>query len=63
VDRVALFLIFVLFSFAFSQPPQRYALLSEFLQKGDLALGERLLRDYPNAVFVDDLKLLLAEGY
>jgi soluble lytic murein transglycosylase len=63
VDRVALFLIFVLFSFAFSQLPQRYALLSEFLQKGDLALGERLLRDYPNAVFVDDLKLLLAEGY
>jgi soluble lytic murein transglycosylase len=63
VDRVALFLIFVLFSFAFSQLPQRYVLLSEFLQKRDLALGERLLRDYPNAVFVDDLRLLLAEGY
>jgi soluble lytic murein transglycosylase len=63
VDRVALFLIFVLFSFAFSQLPQRYVLLSEFLQKGDLALGERLLRDYSNAVFVDDLRLLLAEGY
>ena len=63
MDRVALFLIFVLFSFAFSQLPQRYVLLSEFLQKGDLALGERLLRDYSNAVFVDDLRLLLAEGY
>lgn len=63
MDRIALFLIFVLFSFAFSQLPQEYALLSEFLQKRDLALGERLLRDYPNAVFVDDLRLLLAEEY
>ena len=63
MDRLTLFLIFVLFSFAFSQLPQRYALLSEFLQKRDLALGERLLRDYPNAVFVDDLRLLLAEDY
>jgi soluble lytic murein transglycosylase len=63
VDRLTLFLIFVLFSFAFSQLPQRYILLSEFLQKRDLALGERLLRDYPNAVFVDDLRLLLAEEY
>ncbi len=63
MDRITLFLIFVLFSFAFPQLPQRYALLSEFLQKRDLALGERLLRDYPNAVFVDDLRLLLAEGY
>jgi len=63
VDRLTLFLIFVLFSFAFSQLPKQYALLSEFLQKRDLALGERLLRDYPNAVFVDDLRLLLAEDY
>jgi len=63
MDRLTLFLIFVLFSFAFSQLPQRYVLLSEFLQKRDIALGERLLRDYPNAVFVDDLRLLLAEGY
>jgi soluble lytic murein transglycosylase len=26
-------------------------------------LGERLLREYPNAVFVNDLRLLLAEDY
>ncbi len=63
MDRIAYFLFFVLFSFGFSQLPRQYALLLEFLQKQDLFIGERLLREYPKAVFVDDLKLLLAEGY
>jgi len=59
---VVLFLL-ILYKLSFSQSflPEEYVLLSQYLKTKDDSLGERILREYPNAVFSEDLKLMLSE--
>ncbi|MFN3813100.1 MAG: transglycosylase SLT domain-containing protein [Aquificaceae bacterium] len=41
--------------------PEEYRLLSQYLKDRDVLLGEKILRDFPRAVFSEDLKLMIAE--
>ncbi len=65
------FLLFIVFSFSFSQTLKKeiakYELLKKFKEKKDVKVALFLIRNYPEAVFIDDLKvetafLLLKEG-
>lgn len=44
----------------FAQLPHEYTLLLRYLERKDTAIGYRILREYPDAVFKDDLMLMLA---
>lgn len=44
-----------------SQLPQEYELLLRYRQTGDPSIGYRILREYPQAVFRDDLLLMLSK--
>ncbi len=57
-----LFVVFLLlFSSAWSQAlPYEYRLFLDFLKTRDVELAERIIKDYPDAVFLDDLKVLTA---
>ncbi|MFN3946620.1 MAG: transglycosylase SLT domain-containing protein [Aquificaceae bacterium] len=55
-----LFLILSL-SWAQLQLPEEYQLFIRFNQTKDLSVGYRILRDYPDAVFKEDLMLLMAK--
>lgn len=65
-EKVFFFLIFL---FALSPRlsisqdilPQEYKLLSEYLKSRDEKIGRDILKSYPDAVFLDDLKLMLSE--
>ncbi len=54
-----LFLIFPLLVYA--QLPTEYRLLINYMEKREPSIGYRILEEYPDAVFKDDLKLLLAQ--
>lgn len=41
--------------------PEEYSLLSQYMKDRDFKLGERILRDFPKAVFSEDLKVMMAE--
>lgn len=44
----------------FARLPEEYTLLLRYIDKRDTATGYRILREYPDAVFKDDLMLMLA---
>lgn len=58
-------LILILISFLHAQEllPTEYKLFIEFKRNNDTELGERIVKEYPDAVFLDDLKLLLAKVF
>jgi len=63
VDRLVFTLLLILVNFSYAQLPEDYALLIRFKNQDDLYAGEQILKKYPNAVFINDLKLLMAEKY
>ncbi len=63
MDRLIFVLLFLLVNSSFAQLPEEYALLIRFKSQDDIHAGEQILKDYPNAVFIEDLKLLMAEKY
>ncbi len=63
MDRLIFILLLILFSFPYAQLPKEYELLIVFKQNNDLQVGEQILKEYPNAVFINDLKLMMAEKY
>jgi len=56
-----LLLLLLTFLYAWSQLPKEYELLIQFKQTSDPSIAYRILKDYPDAVFKDDLMLLLAK--
>jgi len=46
---------------ALAQLPPEYGLLLRYMDKRDTSIGYRILKEYPDAVFVNDLRLLLAQ--
>ena len=59
-----IFILFLFFSISWSQSlPREYVLLIRFLNTKDKEIGNIILREYPKAVFINDLKLLLAQEY
>jgi len=56
-----LLLLLLTFLYAWSQLPKEYELLIQFKQTSDSSIAYRILKDYPDAVFKDDLMLLLAK--
>ncbi len=57
-----LVLIFILlFSLSWAQLPEEYRLFIRFNQTRDLSIGYRIIKEYPNAVFKEDLMLLMAK--
>ncbi|MFN4012793.1 MAG: transglycosylase SLT domain-containing protein [Aquificaceae bacterium] len=54
-----LLLLFTLL-YAWAQLPKEYELLLQFKRTSDPSIAYKILRDYPDAVFKDDLMLLLA---
>ncbi|ADO45389.1 Lytic transglycosylase catalytic [Hydrogenobacter thermophilus TK-6] len=66
-ERTLLFLILLwiytlLPAHSFAQVlPEEYQLLSEYLKSRDEKIGRSILRNYPDAVFIQDLKLMLSE--
>ncbi|MGB9873659.1 MAG: transglycosylase SLT domain-containing protein, partial [Hydrogenobacter sp.] len=59
---ILLFYFFSTLSFSQTILPEEYRLLSEYMKTKDENLGKYLLEKYPNAVFSEDLKLLLSEN-
>ncbi len=56
------FLLFLIFPFlVYAQLPIEYALFINYIEKRDTSIGYRILKNYPDAVFKDDLRLLLAQ--
>lgn len=55
-----LLLLLFTFLYAWAQLPKEYELLIQFNHTSDPSIAYRILRDYPDAVFRDDLMLLLA---
>ncbi len=45
----------------FAQLPSEYRLLLDYMSKRDASIGYKILREYPEVVFRDDLRLLLAQ--
>ena len=62
MDRL-IFFLFIFFCLSYAQIPEEYSLLIKFREEKNPSIGERILRDYPDAVFIEDLKLLMAERY
>jgi len=62
-ERRTLLLFLLLFGLSLGVPPlsEKYELYRRFLEAKDPALGKRLLKEYPNAPFKNELLLLLAE--
>jgi len=56
-----LLLLLLTFLYAWAQLPKEYELLIQFKQTSDSSIAYRILKDYPDAVFKDDLMLLLAK--
>lgn len=57
-----LLLILILISIGFSQNlPKEYQLLLEFLRTKDIKLGYRILEEHPDAVFIHDVRVLIAD--
>ncbi len=56
-----LLLLLSLLSLAFSQLPKEYELFIEYRQSKNPEVAYRILREYPNAVFKDDLMVMLAK--
>lgn len=56
-----LFLLLLLPLLVYAQLPTEYRLLTEYLSSKDASIGYRILREYPDAVFKDDLRLLVAK--
>jgi len=56
-----LLLLLLTFLYAWAQLPKEYELLIQFKQTSDPSIAYRILKDYPDAVFKDDLMLLLAK--
>ncbi|QID33747.1 lytic transglycosylase domain-containing protein [Pampinifervens florentissimum] len=55
-------LLFLIFPFlVYAQLPPEYILLINYMEKRDALIGYRILKDYPDAVFKDDLRLFLAQ--
>lgn len=54
------FILLLVFILSCNALPREYALLKEYLASKDTALGLRILREYPEAVFADDLKVMVA---
>lgn len=46
---------------AFAQLPKEYELLLKYKHSGDPSIARKILKEYPNAVFKDDLMLLLSK--
>jgi len=63
VDRLVFTLLLILVNLSYAQLPEEYVLLLRFKNQDDLYAGEQILRNYPDAVFIHDLKLLMAEKY
>jgi len=59
---VLLFYFLPTLSFSQTTLPEEYRLLSEYIKTGDENIGRYLLEKYPNAVFSEDLKLMLSES-
>lgn len=59
---VLLFCFLPTLSFSQTTLPEEYRLLSEYIKTGDENIGRYLLEKYPNAVFSEDLKLMLSES-
>ncbi|WP_448588635.1 lytic transglycosylase domain-containing protein [Thermocrinis sp.] len=62
MDRIVFFFLFILY-LSYAQLPEEYSLLIRFREQNDPSVGERILKNYPNAVFINDLRLLMAELY
>ncbi len=55
-------LLFLIFPFlVHAQLPAEYILFINYMEKRDALIGYRILKDYPDAVFKDDLRLFLAQ--
>jgi len=55
-------LLFLIFPFlVYAQLPPEYILFINYMEKRDALIGYRILKDYPDAVFKDDLRLFLAQ--
>ncbi|WPM32998.1 lytic transglycosylase domain-containing protein [Hydrogenobacter sp. T-2] len=55
-------LLFLILPFlAYAQLPIEYTLFMNYMERRDISIGYRILRDYPHVVFKDDLMLLLAQ--
>ncbi|WP_333785068.1 transglycosylase SLT domain-containing protein [Thermocrinis sp.] len=63
MDRLVFTLLLILVNLSYAQLPEEYVLLLRFKNQDDLYAGEQILRNYPDAVFIHDLKLLMAEKY
>ncbi|MEN3034380.1 MAG: transglycosylase SLT domain-containing protein [Aquificaceae bacterium] len=55
-----IFITLLIFILSCNALPREYALLKEYMASRDVNLGLRILKEYPDAVFADDLKLMLA---
>lgn len=47
--------------FVYAHIPREYSLLLNYMEKRELSLGYRILKEYPDAVFRNDLMFLLAK--
>ncbi|MCS7170790.1 MAG: lytic transglycosylase domain-containing protein [Aquificaceae bacterium] len=54
-------LLLLPFLIAKAQPPEEYQLLIKYKQTKDIDIAYRILKEYPQAVFRDDLMLMLAK--
>lgn len=58
---MAFLLIFILIALqAYASLPEEYRLLNTYLRTKDSSVAYRILKEYPEAVFADDLRVMLA---